>query len=149
MPASISMNAFAVAGAKVPHLFTFPRLFVLFFRCFLHSFPNSLITAGLYPHLFYNFVGFFLLSLRFCPPTLSSRQRFWQIHIPTSGFLSLFALYKSTNFCKNSPDPLKTASKIHDTSVNPLPFALKRQGYKPTAGNSYFYIIYYTLYIYV
>ncbi len=50
---SISMNAFAVAGAKVAHLFTFPTLFFIFFPSFSILSLNSLGTASLHFELFY------------------------------------------------------------------------------------------------
>ncbi len=50
---------FAVAGAKVEPLFTFARLFFIFFPSFFRLFLNFLITAHLQRKLFYAIVGFF------------------------------------------------------------------------------------------
>ncbi|MFD2039234.1 hypothetical protein ACFSJW_07640, partial [Flavobacterium artemisiae] len=65
LPASISMNVFASAGAKVEPLFTFSSLFFIFFQCFLKLFLNSLVTAPLQSNVFSCFVGFFLFRVLF------------------------------------------------------------------------------------
>ena len=63
-PASISMNAFAVAGAKVEPFSSYPSFFSGFFRSFFDLFLNILITRILQAKLFYPFIGFF------CDPPL-------------------------------------------------------------------------------
>ncbi|MNX74918.1 hypothetical protein D3C86_1063730 [compost metagenome] len=58
-PASISMNAFAVAGAKVEPFSSYPSFFSRFFRSFFDLFLNILITRILQAKLFCLPVAFF------------------------------------------------------------------------------------------
>ncbi|WP_431241683.1 hypothetical protein ACQ9BO_17025 [Flavobacterium sp. P21] len=52
LPASISVNVFAVAGAKVAPFSSCARLFSMFFRSFFYFFPNLLITVSLQSKVF-------------------------------------------------------------------------------------------------
>jgi len=60
----------AVAGAKVDPLFTFTRLFIIYFPSFLKLFLNTLITQNLTTCLFIDFRNFLIWDVFFVIPVL-------------------------------------------------------------------------------
>ena len=135
-PASISMNAFAVAGAKVEPFSAFASFFTEFFQCFFDIFLNILITGALHFKLFWILVSFFsntsivlAFSARFRIPILWSFQTL-------SPFFEEIPCFQSPHL------PFLIPQRHQDVKFSPLEveilllFSLKSKRLERIAGNS-------------